>query len=257
MNPNLRRRLTLAFTALGGASAIIQSLRGHQTRAHRQALLATAAFLAPTLVPNCAWNGPVLRRLRTSEREVWLTIDDGPDPHDTPEILEVLAQHGAHASFFVIGCRVWRYPTAARAIITAGHDLQNHTWSHPACAFWAATPSCARHEIDAGSAAIDQVTGSSARFFRAPAGLANTFVHAAAARAGLQIVGWSRRGYDGVPHRPTDVVDRITHHLEPGDIILLHEGPVPGLRAGTRARTLDHLLRELTARGYRTAPCPA
>jgi peptidoglycan-N-acetylglucosamine deacetylase len=220
-------------------------------------MLAAATFLGPTLIPNCPWNGPVLRRWPSMQREVWLTIDDGPDPHDTPEILDALARHDARASFFAIGRKVWRYPDAARAIVEAGHDLQNHTWSHPACSFWAAPPACVRDEIAAADNAIRRVTAQTTRFFRAPAGLTNAFVHRAAAQAGLRIAGWSARGYDGVAHDPAAVVERITRRLHPGAIILLHEGPVAGLRPGTRARTVERLLLRLESLGYRTARPPA
>ena len=257
MRPDLRRRLTLALSGLCAASAAAQALRGNPTGANRWGMCAAATFLGPTLIPNCPWNGPVLRRLPTARREVWLTIDDGPDPHETPEILDVLARHGARATFFAIGRKVWRYPAAARAIVEAGHDLQNHTWSHPACSFWAAPPACARHEITAANNAIRQVAAPPPRYFRAPAGLTNPFVHSAAAQAGLRIAGWSVRGFDGVPHDPAVVVDRIVRRLHPGAIILLHEGPVAGLRPGTRARTVEHLLRQLETLGYRTALPPA
>lgn len=256
MNPGSRNRLTLGLAGVCAANAAAQVLRGNPSHAHRWGILAGAIFLGPTLIPNCSWNGPVIRRLPATKRKVWLTIDDGPDPHDTPEILDVLARHEARATFFAIGRKVWRYPAAARAITDAGHDLQNHTWSHHECSFWAATPACAREEIDATNHAIRMVAAQTPAFFRAPAGLTNPFVHSAAARAGLRIAGWSVRGYDGVAHDPPTVVNRIIRGLHPGAIILLHEGPVAGIRPGTRARTLEQLLRKLKTLGYETAPQP-
>ena len=256
MKAELRRRLGLTLSGFCAGGAAVHALNGNPARAHRWGILAAATFLGPTLIPNCPWNGPVLRPLRTGQREVWLTIDDGPDPQDTPEILDVLARFGARASFFAIGHKVWRYPEASRAVVAAGHELHNHTWSHPADSFWAASPACARREITGANHAIRQVTGQTPRFFRAPAGLANPFVHAAAARAGLRLAGWSARGYDGVQHEPEAVVSRIVRRLRPGAIILLHEGPVSGLRPGTRARTLERLLGKLSALGYGTARAP-
>jgi peptidoglycan/xylan/chitin deacetylase (PgdA/CDA1 family) len=246
-----------ALTAGLAAGAIYRALRGHPSSAHRWAFAATASFLLPTLTPNSSWFGPVMRRLPTDQREIWLTIDDGPDPHDTPEILEVLNHHRARASFFVIGRKVWRYPTTARAIAAAGHDLQNHTWSHQAGSFWAISPARARREITAAQDVIQRTTGQKPRFFRAPAGLTNPFVHSAAARAGLHVVGWSTRGYDGVAHEPARVIERILANIRPGSIVLLHEGPVNRLKPGTRAKTLDHLLHHLNARGYRSTAAPS
>jgi peptidoglycan/xylan/chitin deacetylase (PgdA/CDA1 family) len=245
------------LTASLSAGAVFCALRGNPTAAHRWTIAATASLLIPTLTPNSPWFGPVLRRLPTDQREIWLTIDDGPDPHDTPEILEVLEHHRARASFFVIGRKVWRYPSNARAIADAGHDLQNHTWSHQAGTFWAISPSCARREIAATQDVIHRTTGQHPRFFRAPAGLSNPFVHTAAARAGLQMAGWSARGYDGVAHDPDRVVTRILRDVHPGSIVLLHEGPVKGIKPGTRAQTLDTLLHQLAARGFRTTDAPS
>lgn len=252
ISPRLRRQLTFAAIGALTGNAIVKLVRGNSGRAHDLALAATTLFLAPTLIRNCPWYGDVVTRFRTSKKEIWLTIDDGPDPHDTPEILEVLRRHQARATFFVIGRKVMKYPSLARAIIEAGHDLQNHTYSHPACCFWSASPRDAEKEICLGSAAIHTVTRTKPSLFRAPAGLANPFVHAAAEKAGLTVIGWSASGNDGIPHDPDIVLSHIMRRLRPGTIILLHEGPVAGMRPGTRAQTLDRLLSQLHLRGYRT-----
>ena len=253
--PRYRREITFAAIGALAGNAIVKLLHGQNGRAHDLALAATSLFLAPTLIRNCPWYGDVVTHFRTSKKEVWLTIDDGPDPHDTPENLEVLRRHQARATFFVIGRKVMKYPSLARAIVEAGHGLQNHTYSHPACCFWSASPRDAEKEIRLGSAAIHTVTRSQPSLFRAPAGLANPFVHNAAEKARLSIIGWSASGHDGIPHDPDLVLSRIMHRLRPGAIILLHEGPVAGIRPGTRTQTLDRLLVQLRLHGYRTV-CP-
>lgn len=256
MNPGERRLLTLGAAAGLTACAAAAATRGSLRSFHACGLAATALLLGPTLIRNSAWWGPVITKLDREDRAVWLTIDDGPDPHDTPQILEVLDRHRARASFFVIGHKVMRYPDAARAIADAGHDLQNHTWSHAACRFWAAHPRCARSEIENATRAITHITGRTPRFFRAPAGLANPFVHEAAERTGLAVAGWSASANDGVRHDPTRVVGRIMRRVQPGAVILLHEGHAPGLAPGERARTLDRLLQRLAEEGYRTVAAP-
>jgi len=257
----MRRALTrgdVTRRAFGffAAAALLQFARGKHSGAHLCGMAAAAAVLSPTLLPNCGWWGPVAKRFPATRREVWLTIDDGPDPRDTPEILEVLASHGATATFFGIGRKVDRYPELARAIVAAGHGLENHTWSHPAFSFWAATPSLARREIEEGGQSIFQATGKLPTLFRAPAGLANGWVHRAAARSGLRMIGWSAAGRDGVPHDPDRVVERISANLQPGAIVLLHEGPVPGLRRGVRAQTLARVLENMRERKLKTRPPP-
>ncbi len=66
--------------------------------------------LIATLVPDCAWWGPLLSHVAPSGKSIWLTIDDWPDPEDTPAILEILREHGAKATFFLIGERAERWP---------------------------------------------------------------------------------------------------------------------------------------------------
>lgn len=256
MNAAHRRLVCLSFGAACTLLAASRAVRGDLRGANRAVVAAWAGLLMPTLLPGCTWFGPVLRHLPWSGRQVWLTIDDGPDPRDTPEMLEVLDRHQARASFFVIGRKLRDHPEAARAAVAAGHRLENHTWSHPAGSFWAATPGQARREIDRTTAAIRELGAPSPRFFRAPAGLANPFVHAAAAAAGLRMAGWSAAGYDGIRHDPERAIARILAVLRPGAVILLHEGPLPGQAPGTRARTLDRLLRELGRRGYATVRIP-
>lgn len=206
----------------------------------------------PTLVRNAGWFGPVVTRFPTLRREVWLTIDDGPDPVETPAILDVLARHGAQATFFTIGEKVDRWPDLARAVVAAGHRVENHTFRHRAASYWAALPPHAGREIERGSAAIARAVGTAPTSFRAPAGLANPFVHAACERAGLRMIGWSASGNDGIAHDPERVVAKILRAVRPGAIILLHEGPLKGLAPGTRARTLEAVLLGLAAQGYRT-----
>jgi peptidoglycan/xylan/chitin deacetylase (PgdA/CDA1 family) len=252
ISPHLRRQVTCAAAGCLAGVAAGKILRGDYGRAHDFALALSTLLLAPALIRNCAWYGDVITRFRTAQNEVWLTIDDGPDPRDTPEILDVLQRHGARATFFVIGRKVMKYPALARAMVEAGHDLQNHTYSHSAGSFWAASPQIAAREIALGSAAIHTVTRTQPTLFRAPAGLANPFVHAAAEKAGLTVTGWSADGRDGIPHDPDRVLSGILHRLRPGCIVLLHEGPVAGMPPGTRAHTLDRLLQNLHSRNYRT-----
>ncbi len=245
-----RRILTYAATgALSGAAAS-QAAVGSFQRAHYLAMAGTAALLLPTLLRNSQWFGSITTNFPTSRREVWITIDDGPHPEHTPEILEVLGTHAAKATFFGIGRRIVQWPHLACDITSAGHQLQNHTFSHQTGSFWAALPERARREIALCSNAIAQTTGTEAIQFRSPVGIANPFVHAAAEQAGLRMIGWSANGLDGLPHQPERVVQKILRDVRPGAIILIHEGGLHGLRKGTRARTLETLLRRLTVLGY-------
>jgi peptidoglycan-N-acetylglucosamine deacetylase len=188
------------------------------------------------------------RRFATARREVWLTIDDGPDPEDTPRILELLARHGARATFFVIGEKVVAHPALVRAMVEAGHEVAHHTQTHPLGSFWCASPGRLRLELDHATAALGAVGVRPTRF-RPPAGLKNLWLGTALSARGLVCVGWSARGLESRSGDADVVINRVTRALAPGAILLLHEGPgVPqGIRVCAIAGTLERL-REL---GYR------
>jgi peptidoglycan/xylan/chitin deacetylase (PgdA/CDA1 family) len=110
--------------------------------------IAGFCFHIIAIVPNNKLAGPIVTRFRTSRREVWLTIDDGPDPQDTPKILDLLSKYQAHATFFLIGKRAAQHPELVREIIRQGHTLGNHTFTHPVASFWMAHSSRLGREID-------------------------------------------------------------------------------------------------------------
>ena len=165
-------------------------------------------ILFPTLVANCQWWGPVVTRFETTEREVWLTIDDGPDPIHTPRMLELLKRFDARATFFVIGERAAKFPRELEAIRAAGHEIAHHTFSHPSATFWCLPSARIAFEIDQGR--------SPGPNFRSPAGMKNFFVHPALARRELRLIGWTVRGLDTVSHDPEAVAARIMKKVKPG-----------------------------------------
>ncbi len=227
-------------------------------------LLLTAAGLWPRsrlLGPN--W----VRLPEAAAGAVALTFDDGPHPEVTPRTLELLAQHGAHATFFCVGQRVRRYPQLARRILAEGHALGNHT-QHHLHRFSLLGPAALAREIGEAQDTFAQATGAAPRFFRAPAGLRNVFLEPVLARAGLQLVSWTRRGFDTVSADRARVLGRLTRGLRGGDILLLHDGhaardggtPVslavlPGLIAALAATGLATVtLPEALARAAGSAP---
>jgi peptidoglycan-N-acetylglucosamine deacetylase len=204
-------------------------------------------WLYPTLRRNCSWHGEVLTHFRTSERVVWLTIDDGPNHEENPQILDLLARHDAKATFFVIGKKVEQDPALCRRIISEGHTVENHTHSHPAGFWWAMPRPLVRREIQRACDVIHSATGTAPRYFRSPVGMNNSSVHPIAAEFGLRVTGWSVDGCDGCPAAPTTIVSRIMRGIQPGSIVLIHEGG----KARHRLLTLTRLLARLGEAGYR------
>ncbi len=213
----------------------------------RALLLAGAAahgsVLIPTLWRNCAWFGPLATGFATERREVWLTIDDGPEPRDTPAMLDLLAAHGAKATFFTIGRKVDAHREIAWRAHCEGHQIGNHTHSHPAAWFWALGPAATRAEIERGADSIRAAIGARPQVFRSPVGMTNPFVHRAL--NGQRAIGWSASGLDGLSARGPKVVDRLMESVRPGAILVLHEGGASG-----RVETLALLLEGLRDAGY-------
>jgi peptidoglycan-N-acetylglucosamine deacetylase len=218
-------------------------------------LLLTAAGLWPRsrlLGPNWTHLPPSARagdaNSGAAASAVAITIDDGPDPELTPRVLDVLDEHAAQATFFCIGERVAAHPAVARAIAARGHEIGNHSYRH-LNRFSLLGPGSLAGEIHSAQQAIAAATGETPQFFRAPAGLRNPFLEPVLARANLQLVSWTRRGFDTVNGSTRSVLGRLTRHLAAGDILLLHDGHAARTAAGTPVilEVLPRLLAALAA----------
>ncbi len=214
-----------------------------------------AAIVAGGLLPRSRLLGSNWTRLpaRAAARgEIALSLDDGPDPQVTPSVLELLEQRGARATFFCIGERAARHPALVRAIVGAGHSVENHSLRHRHD-FALLGPHRFLQEIGAAQEALAAIAGVAPRFFRAPAGLRNPFLDYALTRLGLQLVSWTRRGYDTRNADADDVLARLTHGLAAGDILLLHDGHARRAAHGAPVvlEVLPRLLDRLQAAGLR------
>lgn len=174
-----------------------------------------------TLSPNARLFGPI--QTDTGTDDLWLTIDDGPDPVDTPALLKLLQKHRVKAIFFVIGDKAERYPELIQQIHDEGHEIGNHSWSHSQAWFWSHGPMRTRREIERCQQCVESITGVAPRVFRAPVGHHNVFVHEVLRRSNLRLVGWSSRGYDAVSTDAEEVTRRICGSMRPGAILLVHE----------------------------------
>ncbi len=204
-------------------------------------------ILYHVFVPSAQGVCRVFTRFVTTGPEVWLTIDDGPDADDTPRILDLLDQHRARAIFFVIGERAARQPQLITEIIRRGHQVGHHTQTHPTGTFWCAGPARVRAELDDGLATLRQAGAAPPRWFRAPVGIKNLFLADALATRGLRCIGWTVRSRDTMSRDPVAVVARVMRYVQPGAIILMHEGPTLDRRVRVRAIAL--LLEALAVRG--------
>lgn len=188
--------------------------------------------------------GPFICRGQRDRKRVALTFDDGPDEHSTPTLLELLRERGVRAAFFGIGKRVAAHPEIAARIVREGHLLENHSFNHSNATNFFTVPHL-RAELNQAQESIRNATGVAPKCFRPPMGLSNPRVFRAARETGLAVIGWSARGLDTKLTDPEEIVSRICRRIEPGAIILLHDGNIPADRLVTTVKTLLDRLRAL------------
>ena len=156
-----------------------------------------------------------------------LTFDDGPnDPH-TMHLLDVLARYNARATFFLIGKYVRQRPEIARAVLAAGHEIGNHTYSHPNLVLVSARR--LRQELDDCRKALEDALGTKTTLFRPPFGGRRPNVLRTARSLGLSPIMWSVTGYDWNAKTPGAIVDKVARQVESrrkpqAEVILLHDG---------------------------------
>lgn len=190
-------------------------------------LVANHLALATTgLLPRSKGLGSNLTRLpESAARQGWvaITIDDGPDPEVTPQVLEILAQHQAQATFFCIGKKVEAFPELAQAIVAAGHAIENHGQCHHTFNSLQGVGGWTREIADA-QASIHKTTGQTPHFYRPTAGLRNPFLDPVLHHLNMRLASWTQRGYDTRIQDAEKVFNSLRHNLQGGDILLLHDG---------------------------------
>ncbi len=219
-----------------------------------------ALLVGAGLWPRSTWLGSNLRRLpeaSAARGEISITLDDGPDPGVTPAVLDLLDAHRAQATFFCIARRAALYPQLCREIVARGHSVQNHSHRHShTFSLWG--PRAFAREISLAQGTLSQITGQRPAFFRAPAGLRNPFLAPVLDQQGLQLVSWTRRGFDTAYTDPAGVLARLTRGLSAGDILLLHDANSKTAPSGKPVvlEVLPELLRRIEQAGLRTVTLP-
>jgi peptidoglycan/xylan/chitin deacetylase (PgdA/CDA1 family) len=198
----------------------------------------------------------VIGRLPTTEREVALTFDDGPNAQATPVILDVLRDYGVRATFFVLGAHVRRWPGLVRRMRDEGHVIGNHGYFHRKLHFKG--PRFVRGDLECGARAIQRATGAPPRFYRAPHGFRSPWVTPIASSLGERTIGWTAGVWDTDRPGAAEIARRTLAACAPGAILLLHDGdgydPF-GDRMQT-AEALTAIIEGARAQGYRFVTLP-
>jgi peptidoglycan/xylan/chitin deacetylase (PgdA/CDA1 family) len=182
--------------------------------------------------------GPTLWHGRRDRPQVALTFDDGPHATFTPRVARILEERGARGTFFCVGSAVERNRAVVRALVAAGHQIENHSYTHNT---FGDLFSAARLGADlARNQAVLSAYGPAPRFYRPVAGVRNPEVQAAARQVGLSIVTWSHAARDGVWPLTAEKARRIAARTRPGDILAFHDGTLSN-QTSLREATLRHL----------------
>jgi peptidoglycan-N-acetylglucosamine deacetylase len=189
------------------------------------------------------WRGPADRRALA------LTFDDGPS-EATPEILEILDRHRARATFFPCGANVERLPAIARAAASAGHEIGNHSYSHPY--LFLRSPGAIEADLRRAQETIEARAGVRPVWFRAPYGVRWFGLRAAQRRLQLTGVMWTAIGYDW-KSRSEEVVAHMSARARNGAILCLHDGRELRVKPDVRetVEAVRRLVPRLLDQGYK------
>jgi peptidoglycan/xylan/chitin deacetylase (PgdA/CDA1 family) len=183
-----------------------------------------------------------------------LTFDDGPDATFTPQVLDVLAEHGAVATFFMVGSSAEAHPELVRRVVAGGHGLGSHTWSHPE--LLGLPLARLLRECRRGRRAVERAAGRPVPAYRPPKGHWDGRGAAAATALALQPWIWTQDPRDWEGDASAEGIVAALDSLGSGDVVLLHDGiqSPPDPAARDRSETvaaLGKLLDLAAERGLR------
>lgn len=156
------------------------------------------------------------------KNQIALTFDDGPIPEFTPQVLKLLKQHQAKATFFCIGKHIEKHPELFKQIIADGHTIGNHTYSHPNNFGFLSTKKV-QTELEQTRNLIKKLSGLTSKLYRPAFGVTNPRIRRAVQNLNLTTIGWNKRSLDTTNISEETILKRATKNLKTGDVILLHD----------------------------------
>lgn len=174
--------------------------------------------------------------------KVALTFDDGPRPHPTALLCEILSRYRAPSTFFVVGRVADQYPEVLRQLADEGHEVSNHTWNHLDIRF--ISTEAMLKELDRTRLFIKKITGQNRFLFRTPGGSERYLRKTFDIPSGYELVLWDVHSRDQEGLSADRIADRVLSQVKDGDVILMHNG-----LASTR-EALDIIIPTLQRRGF-------
>ena len=209
-------------------------------------ILSLLLLFTLSATPALAATSQIIYQGSTSNKVVALTFDDGSDGYNIQSILNTLSANNIKATFFLTGQGAENHPQAIKNIVSAGHDIGNHSYNHPDFTTVATTEMT--NQLTRTETIITNLTGKSTKpFFRAPFGSYNSTVLQTVGNAGYTYTfQWTIDSLDWTGNSATDIYNRVINNIVPGAIVLMHTGY--GANGTTAA--LPNIINQLRAMGY-------
>lgn len=209
-------------------------------------LCATAGFSLLVTVPfvlyYSKWGDPrTITSIPTNRKVVALTIDDGPHPVTTPQILSVLKEKDVRATFFILGENAERHPALVSREVSDGHELAIHAFNHKPLTGLSRIK--ITEQLDKTAKTITNLSTEIPQLFRPPGGAYNNEVIDIATTLGYSIILWNIDTHDWQRPPANSIVNHVLHNITPGSIILMHDGQYP-LPTATAISIIIDSLRE-------------
>lgn len=223
----------------------MQADKGYRSHFYRiVALLLCASFLAfASPIRVVAYEA--YHSAKNPSKKIALTFDDGPHPSQTKEILDILARYEIRATFFMVGVNIENYPEAAKAVIAAGHEVGNHTYSHAKIGKMSELE--VDRELEACEGLLVDLLGYEPHLFRPPQGALSDAIESCSFEHDYRLILWSLDTRDWEVKNAGRIATNVLSNIKGGDIVLMHD------YIGTHSRTaqaLEAMLPELISRGY-------
>ncbi len=185
-------------------------------------------------------------KVNSSEKNIAITLDGTWGANNTEELLNIFEKHNIKVTFFFAGYWLKKYPDLVQKIALAGHEVENHTYTHPHCTKLSADKMI--EELEKTAKLIDDLIGKKPKLFRPPFGDYNNLVIETARNLGYEVVQWSIDSLDWQEPGVDFIVKRVLENVSAGDIILMHNN------APDTPEALDILIPKLKEKGYNLVP---
>lgn len=170
---------------------------------------------------NSDFDVDIYRKHENESKKIALTFDDGPHPRYTSQILDLLDQYNIKATFFIVGVNATHYSDVLAEINNRGHEIGNHTYSHPHIS--RVNQTTLKREIEECEETIYQLTDCKTKLFRPPEGMIDSALLNALRNLDYRIILWDIDTRDWAHTSPNDIAEQVINKVSSGDIILMHD----------------------------------